>query len=108
MGISGTPRVEKHPGEEFTVGFIYTTDKLPTGVTIASSLGSATKLSDLTDVTGTLLTSPTATIDLGGLRASLRVIDGEDGEDYEVKFTHTLTSGDVFVDCLVLQVRECT
>ncbi len=104
--VKKVPRKNKAPDEIYTVGWRYTTDTFPSGATFSSGVLSATMVSDGSDVTGTLLVSAVATISGDGMTATGQVQAGTDGEDYVIKFTNTLTNGEVFVDYIIIKVRE--
>jgi hypothetical protein len=105
----GTPSFPKHPDEEVILGFFYRPEDLPTGETIVSSAVSATKLSDGSDVSATLLGSTTGTVTTTGDNQDVSVLvkDGTADEEYIVKFVNTLSDNEKMVDCLRVQVEGC-
>lgn len=102
------PTFNKTPAEDYAIGLTYTTDKLPVGAILLSGTATATLISDGSDVTGTIIPSPTLVIAADGLSWSVGVDAGVDGEDYLIRALITLTNSlGVLEDCVILEVRDC-
>jgi hypothetical protein len=101
------PRVAKHEDEAFVVRYRYQPDEhLFDGALLTAGEAEAEALSDGTDASGLVLASTSATIDEGGLRASLDVLDGASEEDYLVTLRLSVDSGAVLVEQFILNVRS--
>ncbi len=98
-------KIPKQPAEIFPITIEYLA-KLPTGVNLLSGVASATKRSDQSDATGTVLVSPTVTVT--GTQGAIIVQAGDDGEDYDIEFTMTLDAGPPYIleDEIRLEVNE--
>ena len=105
-----TPKFVKLVAETFAVGFIYlvTDPFFDEGDTIASGVVTAVRLGDQVDVSGTILNSTSAIVDLAGLRTSADIAaTGDVDEDYLITIVSTMTNGFVLVDCMIMRVRDC-
>lgn len=92
----------KQPAEEYVIGVEFL-GRLPTGTSLSFGTVSATDLSGA-DVTGTILTSPTATI--SGTQARAKAKAGVHGQDYRIRFVLTLNNSDILEEDLTMEVRN--
>lgn len=94
---------DKHPSEvrNITIDF---SNRLPTAVTVASGTCAALDMETLSDVTGTVLTSPTCTVTT--TTATIKVQAGSANRKYKLTFSVTLSSTEVFIEVVYMQVRE--
>jgi len=92
----------KQPAETYTIAVDFA-GKLPTGATL--STGTVALFDPAgTDLTGTMLSSGTATV--VGDEARIKVIGGTHGVDYRVRFRMTLTSADVLEEDVQMRVEN--
>jgi hypothetical protein len=96
----------KEPNETLIRSMDYT-GKLASGVTLVSSILSATNKATGANVSATLLVSTTGIVNVTDETVSFIVVNGTHNTDYEIKITTTVSSGDVYVDCITLIVRNC-
>lgn len=93
---------KKQPAETYTIAIDFT-GKLPTGATLSSGTVAAFDPNG-TDVTGTILSSGTATV--VGNEARIKVLAGVHGIDYRVRFRMTLSTADILEEDVVMQVEN--
>jgi hypothetical protein len=92
----------KQPAETYTIGIPFA-GKLPTGTTVVSGTVSATDPAG-TDVTGTVLGS--AVVAVVNNEARVRVLAGEHGVEYRLRFVVTLDNSDVLEEDVLMTVEN--
>ena len=98
-------RIFKQADEQVTYAFEFR-NRLAFGASLVSGTVSATDTSDDSDVTGTLLSSATATI--SGTQARFRVIDGTNGVTYRITCQVTLDNSDLLEEDALFTIANIT
>ena len=96
----------KEPDETLIRTMDYT-GRLATGVTLVSSVVEAYNKATGANVSGTLLTSTTGVVNTTNDTVTFITIGGVHNTDYLIELTTLVSSGDVYVDCITLIVRNC-
>src|SRR5262245_17488127 len=90
----------KQPIETYTIASEFE-GKLPAGASLSTGVVAAFDLAG-TDVSGIVLSGTTASI--VGTQARIRVLAGNHGFDYRLRFRVTLTNSDVLEEDILMQV----
>lgn len=93
----------KRPSEKYGIAIEFAS-KLPAAAALTAGTVAAVERTTGIDATGTILTSPTATIN--GTTASFIGQAGSDETDYLITMTVTLSDGSILVEEVLLQVRK--
>lgn len=89
----------KQPSERLPLAFEFR-DRLPLGGEILNGVFSAIDIDDASDVTATILVSPTGTV--AGTQVRFMVIAGTDGHTYKVTLLATLTDGSILEEDVLI------
>lgn len=93
--------VNKQPNERLPLAFEFL-DRLPLGGQLSSGIFNAIDIADDSDVTATMLPSPTGTV--AGTQVRFNVIAGTDGHRYKITLLATLTDGSILEEDVIIAV----
>lgn len=97
--------ISKPVGEKRTFGIDYR-GKMPEDATLTSGLVTAKRVSDAVDVTTSVLFPGTGVAAVSGTRLRVRLVAGQVGECYELKWVAFFSNGDELIDYVLMKVEK--
>lgn len=101
MTTTNERKFQKQPAEAYPIAIDYT-NRLPSGLTLASGTVSGTNLAT-GSADNSVLSSTTATLD--GNKLKVKIQAGAHGTDYKITFLAALSDSSVLEDEIIMQVR---